>query len=130
MKFILSTLIVINLLACGFIYMTPKILYSVGEDQLGHIFENLKDNQGISIDEGRLDQMRGLENEYGLTGKKALHFQLLQTGRHVYGNTPGLALILILVNTTFLGILRFRKDKGVQQAGPGYPPQGVGSPEP
>ena len=129
MKFILSALIVINLLACGFIFMTPNIMYSVGYDQVDHVFDNLKDNQGITIDEYRLEQMRGLENRHGLTGKEALNYRLLQIGGDTLGAGRGLGLTMLLVNTVLLGVLRFRREKGVQQGVAGYPPQGVGSPE-
>ena len=129
MKIILSTLIVINLLACGFIYMTPKIMYSVGDDQVDHVFDNLKENQGVSIDEARLTQMRGLENKYGLTGKKALHYRLLQIGGDTLGAGRELGLTMLLVNTVLLAALRFRKEKRVQQGVPPYVAQGAPSGE-
>jgi hypothetical protein len=127
MKTILTSLILINLLVCEFIYMTPNNMYSVGEDQLDHIFDNLRDSQGVVIDESRLDQMSGLENKYGLTGKKALHYTLLQTGGMRYALGHRFGLILILANTAFLGALRFRKDKNIQQSVAEYSPRGVGS---
>ena len=115
MKFILSTLILINLLACGFIMFTPKIMYSVGDNQLDYIFDNLKKNQGITIDENRLEQMRGLENKHGLTGKKALNYRILQLGGDTVGAGRELGFTMLLVNTALLVALRFRKEKGVQQ---------------
>lgn len=113
MKFILSTFITINLLACGFILMTPNIMYSVGYDQVNHVFDNLKDNQGITIDEKQLEQMRGLENRHGLTGKEALNYRLLQIGGDTLGAGRELGLTMLLVNTVLLVALRFRKEKGV-----------------
>ena len=105
-------------------------MYSVGTDQLDHLFDNLKENQGIAIDETRLDEMPGLNNSHGLTGKKALYYTLLQAGGIRYAPGHYLGVWLLLANTIFLCVLRFRKEKRVQQAGPGYPPQGVGSPDP
>ena len=130
MKTIMTALILINLLACGFMFINPNIMYSVGTDQLDHIFDNLQHNQGISIDESRLEQMRGLENKYGLTGKKALQYTIMQVSGIRYAPGHYLGLWLLLSNTIFLYVLRFRNEKSVQQGGPGYPPQGVGSPDP
>ena len=130
MKTVLTSLILINLLVCGAIYITPNIMYSTGADQLNYIFANLKENQGIAIDESRLGQMQELDNKHGLTGKKALNYTLLQIGGIRYAPGHYLGLCLLLLNTVFLFTLRLRKRKCVQQAGPGYPPQGVGSPDP
>ena len=130
MKPILTALILINLMLCGFIYLTPNIMYSVGTDQLDHIFENLQNNQGFTIDEKRLEQMRGLENPHGLTGKKALQYTIMQVSGIRYAPGHYLGLWLLLANTIVLCVLRFRKEKSVQQAGPAYPPQGVGSADP
>ena len=130
MKPILTALILINLMICGFIYLTPNIMYSVGTDQLDHIFENLQNNQGFTIDENRLEQMRGLDNPHGLTGKKALQYTIMQASGIRYAPGHYLGLWLLLANTIVLCVLRFRKEKSVQQAGPAYPPQGVGSADP
>ena len=105
-------------------------MYSVGTDQLDHIFDNLQNNQGFTIDEKRLEQMRGLENPHGLTGKKALQYTIIQVSGIRYAPGHYLGLWLLLANTIFLCVLRFRKERSVQQGGPGYPPQGVGSPDP
>ena len=130
MKTVLTSLILINLLVCGAIYITPNIMYSTGADQLNYIFANLKENQGIAIDESRLGHMQVLDNKHGLTGKKALNYTLLQIGGIRYAPGHYLGLFLLLLNTACLFTLRFRKHKGVQQAGPAYPPQGVGSADP
>ena len=130
MKTVLTSLILINLLVCGAIYITPNIMYSTGTDQLDHIFDNLKENQRIAIDESRLSQMQGLDNKHGLTGKMALNNTLLQIGGIRYAPGHYLGLYFLLLNTVFLFTLRLRKQKGVQQSGPAYPPQGVGSADP
>ena len=130
MKPILTALILINLMLCGFIYLTPNIMYSVGTDQLDHIFDNLQNNQGFTIDENRLEQMSGLNNKHGLTGKKALQYTIIQVAGIRYAPGHYLGLWLLLANTIVLCVLRFRKEKSVQQAGPAYPPQGVGSADP
>ena len=109
--------------------MTPNIMYSVGYDQVDHVFDNLKDNQGITIDENRLEQMRGLENRHGLTGKEALNYRLLQIGGDTLGAGRGLGLTMLLVNTALLAVLRFRKENDVQQGVPPYVAQGAPSGE-
>ena len=116
----------INLLACGLIYITPIIMQSAYEDVLRHKLEDLANQQVITIDTKRLDELPILQNEH-LKGMKSL--------AHYLHKPPGtrnlsLGLIMLLINTAFLAVLSFRKENTVQQAGPAYPPQGVGSADP
>ena len=56
-----------------------------------------------------------------------------ETGRYNFATaTKGLLKILVITGiiTVICGVAFINNQKNAQQAGPGYPPQGVGSPDP
>jgi hypothetical protein len=69
-----------------------------------------------------------------LSSLSALMLTIAMLNEHftTYG-VVAIAYVLFVFGTLTLNqkiVAYFRKQKGVQQAGPGYPPQGVGSPDP